>query len=183
MVTPKKSIKLVTTFKEKYKDPEIRSVIFEESTRSNDTKLFFEIADPKEFSQTQWGPKIRDKLQKQQAGDKRDKLIRILAINFSYSDTSDISFFNSKKYYDNLEKDIKFLASDMIPYPPFDIVLPCELGFECGFIKPINLSDLSDSFVDSFFSEIHLNKPIKSISQASDKEVDEIMRLILENDD
>ena len=163
-----------------YEDKNIRSVIFNESTRSNDTKLYFEIDDPKYFAETQWGVKIKDKLRRKQAGDKRDGVIRILAINFSYSDTSDISFFNSKKYYDNLVNDIKFLISDIKPYPPYDLVVPCELGFNCGFIKPINLSDYENSKIEELFSIIHLDKPIVKAPKASKSEVDEIFKALLD---
>ncbi|TSA27101.1 hypothetical protein D4R71_02665 [bacterium] len=169
-----KAIIFTTTLNKVYKDKKVRSIVSNESTRSNDTKLFFEIQDPEEFSKTQWGLKIKSKLQRKQAGNKRDGVIRILVINFSFSDTSDISFFNYKKYYDNLVNDIKFLVSDSNPYPPYDLVVPCELGFECGFVKPINLSDYENSKIEELFSIVHLDKPIVKLPQASKNEVDNI---------
>ena len=65
-----------------YKDKNVRSVVPNETTRSNDTKSYFEKDDPKCFAKTQWGVKLKDKLQRMQAGEKRDSLLRILAINF-----------------------------------------------------------------------------------------------------
>ena len=177
------SITFTTKLNKIYEDKNVRSIVSNESTRSNDTKLYFEIDDPKKFAETQWGVKIKDKLQRSQAGNKRDGVIRILVINFSYSDTSDISFFNSKKYYDNLVNDIKFLVSDIEPYPPFDLVIPCELGFDCGFIKPINLSGYENSKIEELFSKIHLDKSIEKTSSASVSEVDEIFETIIEIDD
>ena len=175
-----KSVIFTTILNKVYKDIKVRSIVSNESTRSNDTKQFFEIDDPKEFAKTQWGPKIKGKLHRKQAGNKRDSVIRILAINFSYSDTSDISFFNSKKYYDHLVNDIKFLASDIKPYPPYDLVLPCELGFDCGFIKPINLSDYKDSKIEEIISTICLDKPLVKVPQASKSEVDKIFKTMLD---
>ncbi|MCK4338422.1 MAG: hypothetical protein KAW87_00315 [Candidatus Cloacimonetes bacterium] len=181
--TPAKSVKLITSLNKVYKDKNVRSILSNESTRSNDTKLFFEIEDPKEFAKTQWGVKIKDKLQRQQAGEKRNGVLRILAINFSYADTSDIDFFNSNKYYDNLVNDVKFLVSDITPYPPYDIVLPCVLRFDCGFIKPINLSDFDNSKIDELLSNICLNKLIEKMPQASKSEIDEIFQAMLELED
>ncbi|MBL7085577.1 MAG: hypothetical protein ISS28_00550 [Candidatus Cloacimonetes bacterium] len=179
------SIIFTTKLNKIYKDKNVRSIVSNESTRSNDTKLYFEIDDPKKFAVSQWGEKIKDKLQRSQAGYKQDGVIRILVINFSHSDTSDISFFNNKRYYDNLVNDINFLVSDIRPYPPYDLVLPCELGFDCGFIKPINLSDFENSKIEELFSLIHLNNPIEKTPQASRSEVDKIFESMLEinNDD
>ena len=173
--TPAPSVEIIIKFEKKEINPEVRTVSFGEPTRSTDTKLYFEISDPTRFAKTEWGNKIKDKLQKQQAGEQRGKVIRILAINFSFSDTSDISFFNLEKYHKNLTNDIKYLASNIEPYPPYDIVLPCELGFECGFVKPVNLSKCNDSFINEFLSEVHLANPL-NISVAPDKEVNEILK-------
>lgn len=177
------SITFTTRINEFNKDKHNRLVVLNESTRSNDTKLYFEIDDPKYFAETQWGVKIKDKISRKQAGDKRESILRIIAINFSHSDTSNISFLNDKKYYDNLVNDINFLVSDIKPYPPYDLVLPCKLGFDCDFIKPINLSDFEDSKIEEMVSTIYLSKPLAKIHQASKSEVDQIFKLMLKLDD
>lgn len=175
-VSPAASAKLITTLNKRYEDVNNRSITYNEPTRSTDTKLIFEIDDPSAFSKNPWGIKIKDKLQRQQAGEKKDGVIRILAINFSHCDTSDIGFFNIEKYYNNLEKDIKFLVADIKPHPPYDIVLPCELRFSCGFIKPINLSDFDDSIIGELISKTGLDHSLEEIPKASKEEIDEIIR-------
>lgn len=160
--SPAGSVKLRMLLNSIEKNPEDRQICWNEATKSTDTRLFFEIANPADFAESQLGIKIKDKLQKGQAGKSHDKAIRILAINFGLADTSDLSFLNESKYHANFDKDIRFLASDIKPYPPYDVVLPCDLRFECGFAKPINLSSLNDTFVDEFLATINLNKPIKS---------------------
>jgi hypothetical protein len=161
--SPAGSVKLKIQVKSMEENPEIRSISWIEATRSTDTILYFRIDDPANFAETQWGIKIKDKLQQQQAGEPRDKVMRILAINFALAETSDLSFLNDLEYHSNFDKYIKFLASDINPYPPYDVVLPCELRFECGFAKPINLSSLSYNSIENSLSKICMNTPIKEI--------------------
>jgi hypothetical protein len=160
--SPAGSVKLKIQLTSIEKNPENRSIFWSEATKSTDTRLFFEIDEPADFAESQWGIKIKDKLQKGQAGEPCDKAIRILAINFGLADTSDLSFLNESKYHANLDRYIKFLVSDIKPYPPYDVVLPCDLGFECGFAKPINLSSINKTFIDEFLATINLNKSIKT---------------------
>ena len=170
--SPAGSVKLSIHINAIKEDPEYRAITFGEATRSNDTLLYFRIDDPRKFAGTDWGIRIKEKLQRQQAGKPRDNTFRILAINFALADTADKSFLNELEYHENFKEDIKYLASDMRSYPPYDVVLPCELGFECGFAKPINLSNFDDSFVEDFLSKIYLDAPIKSIPIASNQEVE-----------
>lgn len=160
-------------------DSGIRRIKWGEAARSTDTRHYFEINDPTKFAKTEWGIKIKEKLKIQQAGEPREKVIRILAINFTFADTLDICFFNESKYYSNLKEDIKYLASNIKPYPPYDIVLPCKLGFECGFVKPINLSKLSNSFIKKLLSTIYLDTPIKEIPVVSEEEARAIWNSII----
>jgi len=176
--SPASSAKLKIQLKSIYENPEIRSVYLSEATRSTDTTLFFRIGNPGQFAMTQWGIKIKDKLQKQQAGPPRPKAIRILSINFSLSDTSDLSFLNNPGYFSNFENDIKYLAEDISPYPPYDVVIACELGFECGFSKPVNLSSYNDEFINMILSKIYLNKPIRKIKVATEEQVNEFLASI-----
>lgn len=119
--SPAGSVKLKIQLNSIEKNPENRSIFWPEATKSTDTRLFFEIDEPADFAESQWGIKIKDKLQKGQAGEPCDKAIRILAINFGLADTSDLSFLNESKYHANLDRYIKFLVSDIKPYPPYEI--------------------------------------------------------------
>lgn len=177
--SPATSVKLKIRVNSIEENPEIRSISFGQATRSTDTILYFRIDDPAKFAETEWGIKIKDKLQKQQAGEPRDKVIRILAINFNLVEASDLSFLMNSEYQANLDKHIKHLASDIKPYPPYDVVLPCVLSFECGFAKPINLSRYSEKFIDDALAKIYLNIPIKKIQEAPEEQVKALWASIL----
>jgi len=169
--SPAGSLKLKVHVESIEKNSEIRSILWGQATRSTDTILYFRINDPAEFSKTQWGVKIEDKLQKQQAGEPRDKVLRILTINFSLADTSDLNFLNDPVYFDNFSKYIRYLASDIKQYPPFDVILACELSFECSFSKPINLSNLSDKSIENLLEKIYFKKPINEIKKVPKEQV------------
>ena len=177
--SPAGSLKLKIIVKSIEESPDIRCISWGQATRSTDTILYFRIDDPAKFAQTEWGNKIKEKLEKQQAGEPREKNIRILAINFVLADTSDLSFLNDSEYHANFEKNIKHLASGIKPYPPYDVVLPCELSFECGFAKPINLSSNSDKFIEDALAKIYLNIPIKKIKEAPEEQVKALWASIL----
>ncbi|MBU0713277.1 hypothetical protein KJ762_13150 [bacterium] len=178
--SPSVSLKLKVQVESIEENAEIRSISWGQATRSTDTICFFRIDDPAKFSITQWGVKIKGKLQKQQAGEPRDKVLRILAINFSSADTDDLVWLNEQKYHDNFCKNMKYLARDITPYPPFDVVLPCKLGFECGFARPINLSTLRSSFIKKLLSAISLDEPIKAIPVASKEESESFFNSIID---
>jgi len=144
---PTSSLSLLIEFKEITNSPEIRSIFWGQATYSSDTRLYFEISEPEKFSITDMGYKIKDKLSKQQAGISNPGIIRILMLNLAMTDTTDLLFFNETKYHSRFEKDILYLASDIEPYPPYDLVMPCELRPEAGFIKPVNLSTYDDNFI------------------------------------
>ncbi|MFA4839671.1 MAG: hypothetical protein WC703_09370 [Candidatus Neomarinimicrobiota bacterium] len=147
--SPTDSLKLEVKVESIDQNPKIRSISWNQATRSTDTICFFRINEPVKFANSQMGPKIKDKLQKQQAGEPRDRVLRILAINFGLADTSDLSFLNNSKYHANFDEHIKYLSSDIKPYPPYDVVLACELSYKCGFAKPVNLTSLSDKMLRS----------------------------------
>ncbi|MDP8268384.1 MAG: hypothetical protein P9L97_06600 [Candidatus Tenebribacter davisii] len=64
--TPAISAKLSTTLNRINCDIGDRSISYEEPTRSNDTRHFYETSDPELFSKSQWGVKLKGKLMKPQ---------------------------------------------------------------------------------------------------------------------
>ena len=150
----------ITILRKDY-DIDNRSIIWGGATYSTDLRRYFEINDPTKFSNTNLGTNIFDKLSKQQAGSSEDNIIRVLILNFALADTPDLCFFNNKKHYLNIEKDILYLASTIKPYPPYDVVIPCELSFECGFTSPIVLATNITSHFSKYLSSLGFNNPIK----------------------
>jgi len=179
IVGPADSLTLHILFNKITDNPEIRFIIWGHATYSSDTKLYFEIDDPEKFAKTEWGVKIKDKLTKQQAGESKSEIIRILMINFSMADTTDILFFNDLRYYSRLEKNIKYLVADIKPYPPYDLVIPCELGPEKGFVKPVNISEFDDNLIADILKESGLDKTIKEIPMASKEETEQFWDAII----
>ncbi len=174
--SPSATVHLILHIKEIHTNPEIRIISWGEATRSTDTRLYFDIDNPSDFSKTDMGIKILDKLKKQQAGESQKQVYRILLINFSLTDTPDLSFLNEIKYQNRFIENIKFLVSEIKPYPPYDIVIPCELGFDCGFGKHVNLSSYTDPFINELIERTKMDKPIKEIPMASEDEVDELIK-------
>ncbi len=184
-ISPAKSVNLIVKINSIEPNPDARRISWFEGTRSTDSIWFFRIKDPVQFSKTQWGNKIKDKLIKQQAGLQSDKVFRILFLNLSKSETSDLSFINDINYLDKISKNIQYLASDIEPYPPYDIVLLCELGFECGFSEPIKLSNHDDKLINDLLSKSSLDIPIRKIQKSSEEETqfffEQIKKAIVED--
>lgn len=174
--SPIESLSLIIQLNSIETDPDARSISWSEGTRSTDTICFFRIKDPDQFSKTQWGIKIKDKMSKSQAGQPKDKKLRILFVNMSRSDTTDLSFICDDNYYNNFSKHIEYLAKDIVPNPPYDLIFLCQLGFECGFSKPVKLSGHSDDLINDFISKNYLNIPVKKIPTATKEETKEFFK-------
>lgn len=168
--SPNKAVELSFLLKYLFPNYDERLITNGEPTRSSDTRLFFENQNAQTMAKSQWGLKIFNKMNKQQAGYPDKDIIRILLINFMLSDTADTSFLNEQRYSDNINRLVTHLAKQIEPYPPYDIVIPCNLGLECGFAHPIILSDHSPSFVNQILSNTSFNKPIPPVPVATEKE-------------
>lgn len=180
---PNNANNITVTLKELSKNIDERCVISGGATRSTDTRLFFESKNVNIIAKSQWGIKIKDKLEKQQAGESKVGVLRILLINFSSADASEMTFLNETKYFKNLKNLIVFLSKDIKPYPPYDIVIPCELGFNCGFASPIMLSKYTQSHIKEILSLISLDQPIIPIPVASKEETDKVIKEMMEYND
>ena len=84
---PENILDLHITVEELHADPAKRTIMSSHSTRSTDTSLSFEQFDRATAKDSLWFKKINGKFSKQQAGSPEEGTIRILAINFRYTDT------------------------------------------------------------------------------------------------
>ncbi|HEY0087750.1 MAG TPA: hypothetical protein VGB37_02840, partial [Candidatus Lokiarchaeia archaeon] len=180
--SPISSLKIKVIINNLFHD-RVRQIIWSHSTQSTDTISFFRINDPEQFSLTEWGIKIKDKLNCQQAGPQDPRNIRLFLLNLSNSDTNDLSFLNVQKYKDNISKDIKFLAADILPFPPYDIVLPCAIGFECGFSIPVKLSQDKAIIVDEIINFLGFNLPVKEKPSATEEDTKKLISELFELND
>lgn len=140
---------LYAILEEKFDNPENRSVSFHEPTRSNDTLHFFELPTNEDTARSQIGQKIRVKLENAQCGEPSPDYLRILVIDFSLCDTDPIDMLNRCYVITRLDETVRFLAEQIESQPPFDVVIPAKLGFECCFGKPIILDEArEEEFVE-----------------------------------
>lgn len=176
---PKNRIKIIIEIEKLYSNPEQRIIIGGAPTRSTDTITYFRIEDPEKFADSEWGWKIDDKLKKQQAGKQNTNILRTLIINLSSSDTVDLTFLNDGQYIDKIDRNIKYIAKKIEPYPPYDIVIFAELGFDCGFGSPIMLSKDSNQTIQNILSDVGLTKMIRLIPTASVEETEAAWKEIM----
>lgn len=182
IVEPNSKLSIDFNLKEKNADPAYRIVSRGGATKSTDTRIYFErMWDG--IDDSQWGIKILDKLKKQQAGSAQEDKLRILMINFSMAETSDLSFLNQEKYFANIKGLICRLSKQVEPFPPYDVVIPCILGLECGFANPINLTSQSDDEIQAIVAKCGMNRPIPEVPIAAEEETKALINEILDLDD
>jgi hypothetical protein len=178
--TPAESVILKIRVAEKISNQDVRSISFSQGTRSTDTIQYFRITDPLEFERTQWGYKIKDKLSQQQAGPPKEKTIRILAINLTLADTSDLGFINEPNIQENYTNHLIHIANRFEQESPYDIVVFCEISFRCGFSKPVILAGYKMAKIQEYFRRIGLQSPIEPIPVATKEETQRLMKEMIE---
>ena len=105
-------------------------------TRSNSTRLFFELP-PSSITSSEWGKKIRKKLNRRQCGPPAEKMVRLLVLNLNLSDEACFSFLATDGFNRRFESAVSLLVDNR--ELPFDAVIPGVLRRECGFGQPVIL--------------------------------------------
>jgi hypothetical protein len=172
---PRNLLQVSLTLERRDDDPNLRTVLIGGATRSTDTSLYFERSEHEILSKSPWIPKIREKLAKQQAGLSDAGRLRILALNFTLTDTADFSFLKEATTLRNLHYIVHIAAQGITPYPPYDVVLPCVLGFDCGFAQPAILTpDRRDTDLDRL-ARLRMSKPIMDVPTVSTDEAENLL--------
>lgn len=179
---PNNLITIQITLKRKLYCPDDRSIYIGRFTISTDTKLFFERDWPNLY-RSQWGNKLRDKMEKQQAGSPTAGTIRILMINFSMAESSDLSWLMDLRYHNNLKHLIESLSSTITPNPPYDLVVPCVLGRLCGFGHTINLGEVPDDIVQKICRDLSLTNEILEAPAESEVDMQQFEQMLLSSND
>lgn len=139
-----------------FADADVRQVTFSPPTRSTDTRLFFECGTIEDTARSQWGRKLGDKMRKRQCGEPADDLVRVLVVDFSQADTGWPDFICWPGIAHRLDEVVRILAGRGAP--PYDLVLPAQLGLDCCFGVPIWLRGTPLVWADSFLTDAGLTQ-------------------------
>ena len=151
---PGEKINVVIKLLEFNNNEKNRCVKLSPATRSTDTRLFFEIGRPEDTARSQWGHKIKEKIEAHQCGDQLPNTLRILVINFALADTGWPHFISDRRFAVRFNETIKLLVEGE---KPFDIVLPARLHFDCCFGHPTWITE-STTQAEEFLQVAELNK-------------------------
>ncbi len=148
---PGGTIMIDVELKELIDDPATREVLFIPGTHSTDTRLFFECGTPEDTAASQWGRKLKSKLEKRQAGPPRPNTMRVLVVDFAQADTARPDFICWPGVADRLAETVRLLVDDIPPSAPYDILIPAQLGLDCGFGPPVwieaSIAHAGDDFI------------------------------------
>lgn len=136
---PSEHIRLEASLREVHESSQVRYVSFSSPSKSTDTRLFFEVGQPKDTANSQWGRKLIHKLKNRQCGNPEPNSLRVLVLDFSLADTGFPDFICSPRFTDRLSKTLDLLLARAGHPLPYDAVLPARLGKECCFGKIVAL--------------------------------------------
>ncbi len=156
---PTERVRFSAKLQEVYDDPQDRCIRFLPSTRSTDSKLFFEVGSPKDTAKSEWGRKLLEKLKKRQCGDPDLNCLRILALDFSLADTGWLDFICQPKIAKRLSQTVELLVSEIGPPLPYDAVLPARLSGKCCFGKVIGLDRRRTEEIEEIVTAALLDRP------------------------
>ena len=136
-----KSFRLQAKLKSVCYDPEYRSVEFHQPSWSTDTKQYFSSLEPEKTARTGIGMRILNKMKKRQCGKPSSDHLRMLIVNFRYTDTYYYSWFWEPRIANQIEQTVRILANEAGDPLPYDVVLFASLDTYCCFGKPIVLDE------------------------------------------
>ena len=134
-----KYMRLTANLRELHESSQVRCVSFRPPGKSTDTRLFFELGDPEDTANGQWGRKLLHKLKNRQCGNPEPNSLRVLVLDFSLADTGFPDFICWPSFTDRLSKTLDLLLARAGHPLPYDAVLPARLGEECCFGKIVAL--------------------------------------------
>ena len=156
---PNDRVWLSATLQEVYDDTENRYIYFSQPTQSTDSKLFFEIGNPKDTAESEWGRKLLYKLKKRQCGNPDLNYLRVLVVDFSLADTSFPDFICQPKIAKRLSQTVELLINKIGPPLPYDAVLPARLSEKCCFSKVIALDYRRTEEIEQLVQATLLDRP------------------------
>lgn len=161
--------------KELFDDPATREVIFIPGTHSTDTRLFFECGTPEDTAASQWGRKLKSKLEKRQAGPPTPNTIRVLVVDFAQADTAWPDFICWPKFADRLAETVKVLAANIPAPAPYDLLLPAQLSPDCCFGSPVWIEPSMAALGKDFIRDAGMDLSCIRQFQDQGEEIEELL--------
>ncbi len=126
--------------RELHTNPRKRRVIMSTPTCSTDSRLFFECGTADDTARSKWGVKFSRKLARKQCGEPAADRLRILVVDFNLADTGWPDFIYWPQINERMAQAVRLIAVPLGNPSPYDVVLPAQLGLDCGFASAIWLS-------------------------------------------
>ena len=152
-------IQLTADLREVHDSSDVRCVSFSSPGKSTDTRLFFELGQPEDTANSQWGRKLLHKLKNRQCGDPEPNSLRVLVLDFSLADTGFPDFICWPRFTDRFAKTLDLLLARAGHPLPYDAVLPARLGKECCFGKIVALDPKREREIAEIASAALLDRP------------------------
>ena len=156
---PTANVWLLATLREVYDNAENRYIRFSQPTRSTDSKFFFEIGNPKDTAESEWGRKLLYKLKKRQCGKPDLDYLRLFVVDFSLVDTGFPDFICQPKIAKRLSQTMELLVNKIGPPIPYDAVLPARLSGKSCFGKVIALDYRRTEEIEQLLQATLLDRP------------------------
>lgn len=154
---------LSVEIEELHEDRSRRTISQSTASRSDDSRLHFEVGTAETTANGWWGRSVKKKMAERQAGfAPKDDLLRLLVIDFARLDTSFPDFICWSGIAERIDACVRLLASKMDGPLPYDVVLPARLGPSCCFGTPVWLGEGDVRFRERFFALASLTTPCES---------------------
>lgn len=151
------------------KNSEYRQICFNESTKSTDTRLYFEEGDSQDTVRTPWGLKLKNKLKNQQCGEFDEGVLRMLLVNFAMADTAWPHFISGKMFETRFREVVCHLDGGREYY---DVVLPAQLGHDCCFGQPVWINNNTEVRFGNFIEKAGFNKQCVGFSNSTPEDIE-----------
>jgi hypothetical protein len=162
-------------------DPAIREIAYNFGSYSTDCRLLFECETPDAIARSRWGQKIKQKLEKKQAGLSGAHDLNILVIDFDRAHTSSPNFICWPKIADKLSETVAAIVKNISGPTSYDMLLPARLNLECCFSAPIWIDRSKTQRGQIFIQKARLNRPCTEGVQDQTELIDRMTRRAIQS--
>jgi hypothetical protein len=179
---PGSDLRMDATLKKLWDNRAIREINCNFGSHSTDSRLLFE-CEPDAIAESSWGQKIKQKLQKNQAGPSGVNDLNILVVDFQRVDTSSPTFICWPKIAVKLSETVAAITRSISSPTSYDIILPARLNLECCFGSPIWIDQSRTKRAEMFIQKARLNRPCIEAIQDQTELLDRMTRRAIQTRD